>query len=89
MARVYDEGVYRARDMLAPEPMPMLDKPAIPSYVTRYGGMGEIRKDEDEIAGMRAAMVGARTGPTAATTARRAVTSTSRRSAAQLRTARP
>lgn len=45
-----------ARDMLAPEPVPMLDKPAIPSYVTRYGGMGDVRKDEDEIAGMRAAM---------------------------------
>lgn len=45
-----------ARDFMAPEPTPMLDKPAIPSYVTRYGGMGDVRKDEDEIAGMRAAM---------------------------------
>lgn len=50
------EGVYRARDMLAPEPSPMLDKPAIPSYMTRYGGMGDIRASEDEAAGMRAAV---------------------------------
>lgn len=54
--RAREAAKMTARDMLAPEPTPMLDKPAIPSYVTRYGGMGEIRKDEDEIAGMRAAM---------------------------------
>lgn len=48
-----------ARDLMVPEPTPMLDKPTIPTSVTRYGGMGDFRREETaaaEVAGMRAAM---------------------------------